>query len=44
VAHGPLMLESKTLEHKAKQHKAGTLVAHLRLTDTSGTGTAVSVP
>jgi hypothetical protein len=44
TARGPLVLESKTLERKAKQHKAGTLVASLRITDASGRATAVSVP
>lgn len=44
TARGPLVLESSTLERKAKQHKAGTLVAHLRITDASGRTTAVSVP
>jgi hypothetical protein len=44
VAHGPLVLESKTLEHKSKQHKQGTLVTHLHITDADGHATAVSVP
>jgi hypothetical protein len=43
AAHGPLVLESKTLEHKVKQHKQGTLVTHLHITDAEGHATAVSV-
>jgi hypothetical protein len=43
TAHGPLLLESKTLQKKAKKHKAGTLAAHVLLTDTTNVTTSLSV-
>lgn len=43
VARGPLLLESKALERKAKRHKTKGLAAHVRVTDAKGTATVVQV-
>jgi hypothetical protein len=43
-AHGPLLFESKTLQSKAKKHKTGKLVTHLRVTGANGAATALNVP
>lgn len=43
LAHGPLLSESKGLQRNAKRHKTGNLAAHIRITDTKGRATALSV-
>jgi hypothetical protein len=44
VARGPLLVESKTLQRKAKRHQAKGVAARVRITDAAGAGTTVSVP
>ena len=43
TARGPLLHEGKTLEHKAKLHEPGELVASLRFTDAAGHTSSVSL-
>jgi hypothetical protein len=43
VARGPLLLESRTLAGKAKQHKTGRLTESIRLTDAAGHTTSLRV-
>jgi hypothetical protein len=44
VAKGPLLLESKGLQRKAKRHRTGHLSAHVRLTYAGGGAAATNVP
>lgn len=44
LARGPLLVESKALERKAKRHDAKGLSAHVRVTDAKGAATVVQVP
>jgi hypothetical protein len=43
TARGPLLREGKTLEHRAKLHEPGELVASLRFTDAGGHTSSVSL-
>jgi hypothetical protein len=42
-AAGPLLSETKALQAKAKQHKAGTLTATVKVTDTKGKVTTIKL-
>lgn len=44
AARTPMLVESKSLQRKAKKHKANGLTASVRITDAKGTGTSVRVP
>jgi len=44
TARGPLLDESTALRFDARQQKAAALIARLRITDSGGTATVVSVP
>ena len=44
TAQAGLLVESSGLERKAKEHKAGTPLVHLRITDATGTATTLSGP
>jgi hypothetical protein len=43
TAHGALLVESKALTHRARQHRVKALSARLRITEAGGSSTDVSV-
>jgi hypothetical protein len=44
IARGALLVESKALTRRARQHRVKALSAHLRITEAGGNSTNVSVP
>jgi hypothetical protein len=44
LARGPLLVESKALRRRARQHRVAKLSARLRITEAGGSSTNVSVP
>ena len=44
AARGPLLVESKALTRRARQHRVKALSARLRITEAGGSSTNVSVP